>query len=113
MDGLGEGSPGGSDDVAESGRRIRTLPDGPAWPGQSAAYMVISTATDQLKLRNIMPTQMMTKLRTICSFVIRIPDTRMGRLNSTVCQTEKNNVHTRSDLINRLTPQITGSIQRN
>ena len=46
--------------------------------------MVISTATDQLKLRNIMPTQMMTKLSTICSFVIRIPDTRMGRLNSTV-----------------------------
>ena len=31
MDGLGEGSPGGSDDVAESRRRIRTLPDGLAW----------------------------------------------------------------------------------
>ena len=53
--------------------------------------MVISTATDQLKLRNIMPRQMMTKLSTICSFVIRIPDTRMGKLNSTVCQASNSN----------------------
>ena len=44
--------------------------------------MVMSTATDQLKLRKIIPMQMMTKLRTICSLVISMPDTRIGRLNS-------------------------------
>ena len=71
--------------------------------------MVMSTATDQLKLRKIIPMQMMTKLRTICSLVINMPDTRIGRLNSAL-QNPSNSCHY---LINRLTPHIMGSIHWN
>lgn len=59
------------------------------------SYMVMSTATDQLKLRKIIPMQMTMKLMTICSLEMRIPVMRMGRL------------------MRRLTPQMTGSIHMN
>lgn len=57
--------------------------------------MVISTATDQLKLRKIIPIKTMMKLTRIVFLAIMTPPMRMGRL------------------MTRLTPQMTGSIHWN
>ena len=45
--------------------------------------MVMSTETDQLKLRKIMPRQIMTKLGRIMFLAISTPPIRMGRLTWT------------------------------
>ena len=65
------------------------------WEGSLKTYMVMSTATDQLKLRKIIPMKTMMKLTMIMFLAIMTPPMRMGRL------------------ITRLTPQMIGSIHWN
>ena len=55
----------------------------------------MSTATDQLKFRKIIPRNTMMKLTMIMFLAMRTPPMRMGRL------------------MIRLTPQMTGSIHAN